>query len=309
MSDTAQNIIKAYHTTMHEFVRARVHLIHALLRHQGEKGTANERVLGEILEDFLPAKYGVHSGFLVDHRGRLSSQTDIVITDELNHPNLFSTLSSIIHPIDSVVATIEVKTTLNLKELKKSTNNLRKLRSDLQLLEKPRGLITPPGVPPIIVGHPISVLFAFTMNYRPWDSVTGLLRSFQAHMKSIPNEEKLDLIYILDRAIVIGWRDNPEPHPALFRPCAYLYDPVSKKRRERDLPFYLACARPAKTGELKSLGADESGVGLVMFLQLLHGFMVPFQTTESPRIVSAYAQAGEYDITVHGTPANSHGKA
>ena len=47
------------------------------ISHQGEKGGIRERRVQDFLKKYLPKKYGVSSGHVIDHEGKHSKQEDI----------------------------------------------------------------------------------------------------------------------------------------------------------------------------------------------------------------------------------------
>ena len=66
-----------------------------------------------ILAAFLPTRYAVGSGFVIDSFGGRSRQVDLVVFDELYSSKLFKTFSQVLFPVETVFACIEVKTTID----------------------------------------------------------------------------------------------------------------------------------------------------------------------------------------------------
>lgn len=283
-----EKIIDAYHRSLQAYVTSKVEVIHALLEHQAEKGFANEEVLREILRDFLSSRYGIHSGFLLDTSGSLSPQTDIIITDELGHPKIFSKLAPMLHPIDSAIATIEVKTTLNLKELRKSIAAVKQTRSSMKMISKKKGRLTPLGKQPIyVVGPPMSVIFAYSQS--GWKTVNGLLQTFQNEFKDVPNSQRVDLVYVLDQALIIGWTLPKAAPTDLFRPCCSAEVKASPDTISK-LPYVPHCLIPEDVSkDFTKLNVDESGVGLMTFLQILLKFLNQSVVISPDKLVSKYA--------------------
>jgi Domain of unknown function (DUF6602) len=92
-----------------DLCRSTENQISRLVGHSGEKGRLLEETLRTVLRKFLPRKYELGSGFIVDATGNLSSQTDIIVYDnQLNSP-IVTESSSILFPIECVYAAIEVK--------------------------------------------------------------------------------------------------------------------------------------------------------------------------------------------------------
>lgn len=87
--------------------------------HDGEKGDIRERRVRDFLNDQLPSKYGVSSGHIIDKKGHVSLQEDIVIFDRINSPVLKIDPYYQVFPCESVYASIEVKSSLKSGEIKK----------------------------------------------------------------------------------------------------------------------------------------------------------------------------------------------
>lgn len=101
--------------------------------HPLEKGLARERLLIEYLRRFLPERYGIDSGFVVDSRDKISKQIDIVIYDKIIPP-VFELPGNLKYfPCECVVAVGEVKSTITDRET--FANALEKLKS-VQVLDK-----------------------------------------------------------------------------------------------------------------------------------------------------------------------------
>jgi len=129
------NIIEQYYHGIAQQLHAEVNFINALFQHQGLKGEGNEQVLRELLTKFIPKKYGVGTGVVIDRLGRQSRQCDIVIYDTFQYPSLLSLASVHLFPVDIVYATIEVKTTLNSEEAKSALANIASVKS-LSIIEE-----------------------------------------------------------------------------------------------------------------------------------------------------------------------------
>lgn len=96
--------------------------------HQGVKGTVLELLIGQLFEPLLPADIGVGTGQIIDsYSGELSGQIDIILYNKSILPPLLVAEKTGIFPIESVLYTIEVKTTLNASELKLAHESARKI--------------------------------------------------------------------------------------------------------------------------------------------------------------------------------------
>lgn len=95
---------------------ARLEAVRASLTHSGEKGRALEQCVFSLLRSFLPAEYGITTGFIVsldEATGpQLSRQLDIIIYDAIRHSPLIRLDSCDVLPLEAVYGYVEVKATL-----------------------------------------------------------------------------------------------------------------------------------------------------------------------------------------------------
>lgn len=86
--------------------------------HPGTKGDASELNWLKMLQSYLPKRYQVEKAFVLDAKGQLSDQIDIVIFDRQYSPFLFNQDGALYVPSESVYAVIEVKQELNKEWIK-----------------------------------------------------------------------------------------------------------------------------------------------------------------------------------------------
>lgn len=80
-----------------------------IMPHEGEKGAAAELRWREMLSTYLPRRYSVRSGFIVDCESGVSQQIDIIIHDAQYSPFLFQAGTSCFVPAESVYAIFDAK--------------------------------------------------------------------------------------------------------------------------------------------------------------------------------------------------------
>lgn len=96
-----------------------------LIHHNLEKGLGNEQIFRDLLKEFLPNKYGIAKGKIINYFGDASKQCDLIIYDQNNCPRLFiDENENQIIPIEGVYCVIQIKTTLNRSTMKQSFENL-----------------------------------------------------------------------------------------------------------------------------------------------------------------------------------------
>jgi len=80
--------------------------------HPGTKGSETELNWIGLLRNYLPERYSIDSGFVVDHEGNISEQIDIIIYDRHFTPFIFRGENVVYIPAEGVYAMFEVKPTL-----------------------------------------------------------------------------------------------------------------------------------------------------------------------------------------------------
>lgn len=164
------------------------------IEHNGLKGTIREDKLKEYLSKLFPTKYAIGNGVIVDANETQSRQQDFIIYDNFNSPKLMETESVQVIPIESVYATIEVKSTLTVDELEKSIKNIESVKK----LEK-----TKPFSYPLIISSiipPICMIFAYTSD----TSLNNIVKKIDEFNNSIDIKNRLSIVCILDKGLIFG---------------------------------------------------------------------------------------------------------
>lgn len=99
--------------SIQEGLLAKQNLVRTAIKHSGSKGDASEVNWIQLLRDYLPKRYCIEKAFLVDSKGVLSQQQDIVIFDQQYSPFLLNVSNAFYVPAESVYAVIEAKQELN----------------------------------------------------------------------------------------------------------------------------------------------------------------------------------------------------
>lgn len=82
-------------------------------KHNPTIGILTEEILRSFLKTHLPKSISVEQGFILSKEGNLSKQCDIIIYDSNFYAPFYRINDIIVVPSNSVIAVIEVKTTLN----------------------------------------------------------------------------------------------------------------------------------------------------------------------------------------------------
>jgi len=99
------------------------------LSHNPSKGLSQEESVAHLIRRFLPDRFVVTSGFAVNDEGRISPQQDVLVVLNDRIGPIATYMGFGVYPIENVFASIEVKTTLTVKELVSGLDSLAALRS------------------------------------------------------------------------------------------------------------------------------------------------------------------------------------
>ncbi len=94
-------------------LKAELDLSRKSITHMGERGEVDERHVIKILRQYLPARYSVESGIVIDSCGATSDQTDVVIFDRQYTPTLLDQHDHKYIPAEAVYVVFECKPTIN----------------------------------------------------------------------------------------------------------------------------------------------------------------------------------------------------
>lgn len=96
--------------------------------HPTAKGTEVELNWLSLLKMYLPERYKVDSGFVVDHEGNISEQIDVIIYDRHFTPFIFKGKSIIYIPAEGVYAVFEIKQCFNKENYDYAIKKLKSVR-------------------------------------------------------------------------------------------------------------------------------------------------------------------------------------
>lgn len=169
------------------------------IEHNGVKGTAREDLLKKYLRDLLPKKYSISSGIIIDFNQNQSKQQDFIIHDAFNCPSFFKTDSNTILPIESVYATIEIKSSLNYDTLKQSVENVESVRK-LQKLPNKNIISNEYNEQ-----YPLGFVFAYSSEY----SLEQIQKRLFELNKKVDGRYQISIICILDKGLIFNvYKDN-----------------------------------------------------------------------------------------------------
>lgn len=191
------NVVEQYWMGVLDRLRAEVDVLGTLIDHAGERGRENEIALSRILERFMPSRYGLGTGLLVDAEGGYSRQTDLLVYDK-EQPALFGQTTPLLFPVETVYACIEVKTTLrsgDLDDLQVKTRAIRGLA-----IEEETVVFAKAGESFDFMSQPVTPPLSFAFAYRAEVSAESILRK----LGEAPPDEQPDALVVLEPSLFAG---------------------------------------------------------------------------------------------------------
>ncbi len=124
-------------------------------KHPGTKGDASETTWMDLLTKYLPKRYQIETGHIVDSKGVFSQQIDVVIFDRQYSPFIFDFKGQKIIPAESVYAVFEAKQDANKERIeyaRKKISSVRRLHRTSLPIPHAGGTYPPKPLPHIIGG-------------------------------------------------------------------------------------------------------------------------------------------------------------
>lgn len=125
------------------------------IAHAGTKGAVNEDHWVDIFRAYLPKRYEVATGFVIDSKGRRSDQIDIVIFDKHFTPTLLDQQNHRYIPVEAVYAVLEAKPHIDKAYLDYAADkaaSVRRLSRTSVEIAHAGGVFKPKPLFPIIAG-------------------------------------------------------------------------------------------------------------------------------------------------------------
>lgn len=100
-----------------ELLQTKLELSKLSITHAGTKGDVNEDHFINVLQKYLPNRYAINKGIIIDSTGSTSDQIDVIIYDKQYTPTLLDQEKHCYIPAEAVYAVFEVKPTVNKEYL------------------------------------------------------------------------------------------------------------------------------------------------------------------------------------------------
>ncbi|GAC1659877.1 MAG: hypothetical protein NVS9B15_23410 [Acidobacteriaceae bacterium] len=155
------------------------------ISHDGVMGAVNEQHWIQLLRQYLPNRYACDTGIVIDSRGHMSDQIDIVIYDPQYTPTLLTQQSHRYIPAEAVYGVFEAKPTINRELLLyagRKAASVRKLHRTSVSISHAGGTFPPRPLFPIVAGIVASKV----------DWADGFGKSFGETLNELAGEATLD---------------------------------------------------------------------------------------------------------------------
>lgn len=103
------------------------------LIHSGEYGIYREELVKKWLRIFVPERFGISSGFLINSLGEISTQCDLIIYDKDKTPKIETIENQRFFPVETVLLIGEIKSDVN--SINELNNYLIKLSENKKIRE------------------------------------------------------------------------------------------------------------------------------------------------------------------------------
>lgn len=188
------------------------------IEHRGSKGRAREGlIVAEYLGKYAPRRLDVaHGAELVATDGQVSAECDVVLYDR-DCPPLWSSDNYRILPIETAMLMMEVKSTLDMRELEDAVQKIQRAkRMPKRAFEAQSG----------------DVRYDYNVYGRTWEyfPLAGLIFAFEsidperlmARLVDLENgldaHLRVDGVHILSRGSVMPWMPDDQANPLRTRP-------------------------------------------------------------------------------------------
>ncbi len=188
-----------------ERLNIRLKEIRASHNHRGEQGSSLEEVFREFLKEYLPPENRVGAGEVIDTKGAISTQLDVVITNGY-HPylNNFKEHSPFI--IEGVASAGEVKTNLTSENVKTLVESCKAYKQLTPIIPKGAMIFGNKSDIQRFVHHRPYFIFAFQSQLKIRSIQHNLIEYYVKN--DIPVELQIDGVFCLDRGSIINFGDG-----------------------------------------------------------------------------------------------------
>lgn len=168
------------------------------IEHMGLRGSHRENILKKYIGQLLPQKFSVGTGIIVDVKGTQSKQQDFFIYDAFNSPVFLNMESSSVVPVESVYATVEIKSKLTKETLRQSVDNIKSVKElELTML---KNSVFIPAQHNFILGS----VFAYSSDI----DIDTIGKNLDEFCKDMAPQVRPSMVCVFDQGIIINVGKN-----------------------------------------------------------------------------------------------------
>jgi len=168
--------------------------------HSGNKGASAEAIFRDFLKCYLPRRFDIKHGEVIDREWRRSNQTDVVILND-NHPFMNPADGPGLFFIEGVAGVGEIKTTLTSEEISNTFIAARKYKKMKMIVPSGALFCCSTADCSRYYIHPPYFLFSFESGLSDQTLIKKVLK--EAEKDSDSPGASIDAVFILDRNISI----------------------------------------------------------------------------------------------------------
>lgn len=161
-----------------------------------DKGEEAEEILRQFLNHHLPQRFRAAEGIIIDNANQISKQTDVIVYDALASPIYRYSEKTLILPVDTVAAVIEVKSRLNKSDLEDA---YKKVMSCKSLKKRP---ISEADQPATGSGLRAAGTFGVIFGLDSDISLATLASHTEELDKQYDSRLRPDMILVLDKGVI-----------------------------------------------------------------------------------------------------------
>jgi hypothetical protein len=186
-SNQGGDLLAQYFRGVTDRLRSEIEFLSTLFLDPTIVHESSRHLLRDLVQRFIPARYGVGTGVVLDRAGNQSRVCDIVVYDKTLYPDLLALESTHLFPADLVYGVVDIRPRLSSDEVRDclaavaSVRRLEIVSEEFMLPEAGNGGIT---VRPYQPTPPLACVFAFESNVKQSQAFKDWFtpRQDQAHL-------------------------------------------------------------------------------------------------------------------------------
>lgn len=171
--------------------------------HAVYKGNSSEGKWRELLKVYLPSRYQVDEGIVIDSDDNKSEQIDVIVFDRQYSPLLFESGGAKYVPAESVYAVFEVKQELNKGNFLYASKKIQSVRS---LKRTSREIVHAGGVYP--AKKPFDIIGGILATESAWSPPFGKIFLDLMNSVALDNVTRIDLGCVLSSGGFVSGQDS-----------------------------------------------------------------------------------------------------